>query len=128
MGAIGNKDNNGNFHFFTGVSIPEGLQMDLLWENSSPSSAFAAQTVTISRLNTYKIYYISFSTGSQSAIAKIGDGCNAMYWNRDYTGAQYWRIISSSIENNSITFDNCYRIDKLLDNTTLIPLKIYGIK
>ena len=73
MGAIGNKDNNGNFHFFTGVSIPEGLQMDLLWENSTNQTG--TYSFTLSHPYTdYKYIEIIYKTRDATNVTNATTG------------------------------------------------------
>jgi hypothetical protein len=113
----------------------ENFEPVLLWENQNPSSSFAEQTVNLKEtLANYRFYEIVFkfstTTNYCKTTGKIPIECdcildNASNLNRFRTG-----IINSS--KNGIKFNtgqifNSYGVNST-DNTTTIPLAIYGIK
>lgn len=111
------NDNQGN----------DGITMDLLWENSSPSSAFAAQTVTLNKnVNDYKYFIASFSGG---AIIALLDNTNTVFqWQSTYRLILNRTVIINN--NNTATFGpGRVTISEYREqNDQQIPFKIYGIK
>ena len=109
------------------------LNMDLLWTNASPSSSFAAQTVSLN-LSNYKFVYIAIN----DRISQPNNIDNALLMNAAgqstnilsyyaYT-TTYSRIII--VRENGIQFGNEHSnsYDGPIENKMLIPTHIFGIK
>lgn len=112
----------------------------LLWENASPTSAFAAQTVSLD-LSSYDAVEIvcRYSTTDDARIRYICDVGNSasMYWfYRTATNGYYMGVRSRtnvSASTTGATFDTC--MGKPVNSSTsnandgyIIPIEIYGIK
>ena len=110
-----------------------GASYALLWQNASPGSSFAAQTVTVDLNGFSEVMVISnFSTGTQNlnppVIAPIIDGsklalnCASGSYNR--VGA---RVGTIDLSAPGIAFAGA-NYNGSADNTYCIPLYIYGIR
>lgn len=97
----------------------------LLWTNSSPSSSFSAQTVTISGLSDYALKAIEFG-GIDRGDAYCGV---TMMGNVEKDYRMVWGDVSrkATLSGNSISFANASYGDVDF-NDGLIPIRIYGIK
>ena len=107
--------------------LPDGLQMDLLWKNASPTSGFALQTISLD-LSKYKAVVIS----------TIATTTNVNYYdNFLYIDGRYKRltvpddtllfrvgVIASEI---GVSFGHGYR-NSSEDDTCCIPSYIYGVR
>ena len=117
--------------------LPDGLQMDLLWTNASPTSNFAGQTITVN-LSDYKGYYIKLKTYASDS-------------NRFVTALVYPKsniyspmvLFSSPVKlaKRNVTYvtDSSLQISDnelyttgststSVDNAALIPYQVYGVK
>lgn len=101
----------------------------LLWENSSPGSSFAAQTIPLD-LSAFDSVMIDswFSTATQRVIPatffKVGEDfalCSG-YGGGNRIGSRY-----GGSSTTGITFEAGYYNGAQAD-TSLIPLRIYGVK
>lgn len=119
----------------SGVSISgvggSGMSMDLLWTNSSPTTAFASQTVSLD-LNNYEYVYIvaRATTGEayySSFIVKVGAAEQLLC-----VATTYLRKRNASVTTSGVTFDGGYNqasVNSWDGNTSsAIPYQIYGIK
>lgn len=105
----------------------------LLWENASPSSAFAPQTLTIANLSSYQWYEILYrfhTTGDMTLTesAEVGTGT---VMNMCDMGSIYRRIVTYQANGLTISSAEGTKISGVIniaDNKYLIPAKIYGIK
>ena len=119
------------------------LQMDLLWENSSPTSEFTAQTVTIEDMSEYKIlmfvvfqyvYQSASSTSIQSYLMPIiiGKSTTMSFPAWLDTGATTYYRTATIDTNTTISFENGTYLNSATsigsDSTKVIPYQIYGIK
>lgn len=102
--------------------------VDLLWENASPTSEFAEQSISID-LSAYKIIYITMfghvNTQNESYSMFIIDK-NKGYVFVGWYGAQYSER-SVSITNSRVYFANG-KTGGAVNNNYLIPYRIYGVK
>lgn len=114
-----------------------GVSMKLLWENASPSSSFAKQTLSLSTLGgkKYPMYMVTVAgnhnelipSGKTATFYTIGDLMNY----DEYANIQYRPIVCN--EDGSITIGQAYykMVNAKPYNTTdgaLVPLRIYGIE
>ena len=116
------------------ANLEQGITMDLLWTNASPTSQFAAQTVSISNLQDYALIMIrsKFSSGAYESIVGFyktatGSTCTIAGTN-NVIGAR-----DITINNNSISFKvgterATYNGGQSTNNNICIPVEIYGIK
>ena len=109
------------------LSESGGLKLTKLWENASPKSAFAAQTVSLD-LSAYHyvvIEDINLTLDSplivSSRIYKVGE--RSMFTGLFGTALSY-RFFQTN--ENGITFNAGYRPSQD-DNTRNVPYRIYGI-
>lgn len=110
------------------------ISMELLWENASPTSAFAAQTINISDLQDYDLIMVraKYSIGaypSFTAFYKTTIGENnsinivvSSIVNRGFV------IKSDSISFNEANILANYAGSSSVNNNVCIPIEIYGIK
>lgn len=114
-----------------------GTGMDLLWENASPSSSFAAQTISVINISDYRfvILDIKDSYGSNRRYGHIIfeniEDVEQTYRLIGASGALYDRNIV--IKTNGIEISACNKKASLSGSYTtttsdLIPVRIYGIK
>lgn len=115
-----------------------GMQMELLWENASPTSEFAAQTLNLD-LSEYALIaiqvYINSTTDNlyipQFYFIKVDEECTINFtYPYDYI---YSRAISMYSPGELYfwpgTYHNSYGSNNYtIANNLLVPIKIYGIK
>lgn len=105
----------------------------LLWENASPNSAFAPQTLAIANLSSYQRYTILYRFHTTLDIyltesAEVGAGTII---NMCDVGNVYRRNVTYQANGLTISGAEGTRISgavDIADNKYLIPVKIYGIK
>lgn len=102
-----------------------GYQMELLWENASPSSKFPAQTIEFED-GGYDLFEVHFAktneTGKQTDSIKFPVG-QAVHIRQYYdSGDNFSRNITASTA-TSVTFDASNYMTQGVN-----PLRIYGIK
>lgn len=130
-----------------------GATFTLLWSNASPSSAFASQSVSISKLGNYSFVVICFYAFGRSNCDTIGGTCSAIFKtenmltslggvNANSGGAVaftqeidggYQTIIARGVHmmSNKIFFGNGNYLGNGSLNTSnsyMVPYKIYGVK
>lgn len=111
------------------------VSMELLWENASPNSEFAAQSIDVNTTG-YDLIYIQSTGGISDVIAKQGDGVGCALvnvWARptnSYYAERYFQIY-----NLSVKFEDAYQqsikpqvLDAFVINSKCKPYRIYGIK
>ena len=107
--------------------VNSGLKMDLLWENASPTSTFAPQTISLN-FSHYKLIliYFNFAINDQaktSALAKM----LGLYSVIDKSGNNIVGRTFEIRDNNIIRFDSA-QYGTNTNNDFLIPSVIYGVK
>lgn len=116
-------------------TLEQGVQIELLWENASPTTAFAAQTISLD-LNDYdeiRIDYRPFydKTNLKSETCKIGGSAilDLVMSNMGYVNAStvFVGFRGLSATTTSVTFNGGYNYSAT-DDRCCIPLAIYGIK
>ena len=108
------------------------IEPTLLWENGSPTSAFAGQTITTSDMSAYKYIVVEYkyyyqNWGNQFMKVRFDvskDYClTGNNWQYD-SASRSFRFTSSAV-----SFSKAYKYDTTAiaeDNQLLIPLRIYG--
>lgn len=127
----------------TAVVTDKGQHTDLLWENASPTAAFAAQTVSLD-LNGYDEVEISYrvhswdgsteATGQKSVVIPVGDV--GILDNACMANAASYYVMSktriATVSTTGIAFKGAYvsrtSTSPNGDNNGCVPLEIYGIK
>ena len=113
----------------------DAMHWDLLWENASPTSEFAGQTIELNLTN-YDAIYCDFVATSgniiQSVIMKKGEGAYSRYVSSNGSNVR-WYHRQTIVDIAGITFnDGVYFTQGTSGNTSintyLIPYHIYGIK
>lgn len=121
-----------------------GINMDLLWTNSSPRSEFTEQTVSLN-LSKYKLIIISVLVRDELKVfdfSKIGNtlqidaSINVHYESAEPEGAIYYLACRyATISDSGILFSNSYMKantgvsgTRYNANGFLIPQEIYGVK
>ena len=111
-------------------------KMDLLWENASPTSAFAAQTISLN-LADYDAILVRYNgSGYQNVVANttrcdlffIGGG-DGMLIIPTFTNIFGTRQLT--VSTTGIVFSTGYHIagsTNSANNYAAVPMKIYGIK
>lgn len=126
-GLAGSSGSNSENNDSSGVN-----SLEILWENTSPSSAFAGQTITLND-NTCDFFLIQFKTDQnyahicdtvlikvgETAIASLVAGSSGLQ-----SGSKYFnnRLITASTQ-NSVTFSGAWG-----DATHVIPVRVLGVK
>ena len=121
-----------------GINIENigAIKMDLLWENASPNSEFAAQTLNID-FSEYEYAYISFKNDTDAYLrnifAKVGETTSAL---TGFTGHNGNYFISTArgftVNDTNILFEYGSGATSVssctLQNWAMIPQRVYGIK
>ena len=105
----------------------------LLWENASPNSAFAPQTLTIANLSSYQEYAIlyRFHTTLDMNLTESAEVGAGTIMNMCDAGSIYRRNVTYEASGLTISGVDGVKISgavNVTDNRYLIPAKIYGIK
>ena len=104
-----------------------------LWENASPNSAFAPQTLTIANLSSYQEYIIlyRFHTTLDMNLTESAEVGAGTIMNMCDAGSIYRRNVTYEASGLTISGIDGVKISGVVnvtDNRYLIPAKIYGIK
>lgn len=105
------------------------ISITQIWENGSPESSFAAQTVPLD-LNGYALVLVVFAlqtTYPNTTITAVGVvdkavSTNPYYYNSEYSLYRFFRA-----NDTGLYFDVGYR-NSTTNNNVLIPRNIYGFK
>lgn len=108
------------------------MQTKVLWTNSSPTSAFAAQTITVENMSEYQYIMVQIRHSTVTSINTsniffneygIDNGIYSSFI-EDYICGRAAIIRTST----TIQFDTAYKGNNQTDSSLCIPLKIIGIK
>lgn len=114
------------------------MRMELLWENASPTSEFAAQTLTFdddgyTEVEVHALWSISYYGFGMAKFTK-GETINAKRLDV-VNGADTFRIVTCKWEDGKIkvtfttaTYYGSYNGNASSSTTHCIPTQIYGIK
>jgi hypothetical protein len=115
-------------------SVDGGIQADLmtkLWENDSPSSAFAAQSITLASSD-YDFLIWVYNANNESTISastmhpKGGIADMSFYFATSNVPAR--TRTANYIDDTHYSVRACYTTTSATNNTYNIPIAIYGIK
>jgi hypothetical protein len=110
------------------------LRFDLLWQNASPSSSFAGQTITVPGLAQYDFALIVASHGGS---IMCNDGIKHAIMDGEYgSSGLFIRLREITITGESVSFDNCGALSVINSNEVYsqegnkfcIPHFIYGLR
>lgn len=107
----------------------KGVSITQIWENASPTSSFAAQTISID-LDDYDFVFITSASSSGATKYSIYWGAvgGAILMNYVYYTSQ---LISQNraltVNPDSIDVANCTS-NAAINNSVLVPIEIYGAK
>ena len=113
------------------------LKMNLLWENLSPSSDFAAQSIEIANLMTYDYLIITskmFKNGTgvfqyqNTSIMNVAIGAGCTLRSNLYDTNPRDRNVLIETGNNIYFSDAIFEDGTAVYNNYCIPLQIYGLK
>lgn len=108
----------------------------LLWENASPTSAFAAQTVQLN-LSSYDAVFIYYQNSTPksygSPIILVGTPEYVFRFSSNNGNNQRYFTRSATVTTSGVEFSACQYFQQgssngTAQNTDLVPVKIYGIK
>lgn len=108
------------------------VKMNVLWENSNPSTAFSAQTLNNLGLSDYDFIGIEFKT-YYGTISSYLQYFKNIVLSRNFINITYYAngvnttIRGFTINQTSIVFEDCYSNGNS-SNDNGIPVRIYGIK
>lgn len=103
------------------------LQGKIVWTNSSPTSSFGAQTITLSEsLSGYDFYEILFMQSTADTrmmtTGKIPVGYGTiLLW---FATTNFYRPTDTTVSGNTITFLDCKNGSNVIDNTRTIPMYV----
>ena len=106
------------------AGIGTGVKMELLWENASPKSAFAAQSVTVDGMSNYNLFYFAFRHG----ILDPEHETTALIM------ANRWFVPSFREYHRYMNFTETGftagtgQVDATTNNGAMVPWRLYGIK
>jgi len=110
-----------------------GVSFDLLWTNPSPSSSFAAQTVSVD-LSDYSYFIVDclFYTGDQDlfipwSFFPVDEKKHYLQISNDTVNRTGGRTASYNDANKKISFAAAH-YNGATNNGYIIPFRIYGIK
>ena len=106
-----------------------GIQMKKLWQNASPTSNFAAQTINLD-LSEYNEVIISMCSGSNAGLIgnyffKVGSGTQITYGAGAYMGRRNFKVTTSGV---TVEGGSKYEDSWSDSNAYQKPYAIYGIK
>ena len=105
--------------------LPDGLQMDLLWTNASPTSSFGQQTLNLD-FTKYDFVLVQFkasATASGLFHAFIQKGTFIV--NSSFDSLVYRYL---TLSDTSIVFENAISQGTGTTNHLCIPYKVFGVK
>lgn len=127
----------GNLAFYNGDTLASGvdpisigIDMDLLWENASPTSSFSAQTISLD-LSEYRLIFVvckgdTGDTNYPTALAEFNTLTQIGTFN-GYTRFRTFTATATGVQFGGGYKQTSYSNDSS-DNSATIPYKIYGIK
>ena len=123
-----------NGECITGLGVSNNIPANgtLLWTNSSPSTSFSAQTITIENSDNYRYIQVDSIGGSTVPLTSFS---TQIYKNNtsnalsSYYTDGYISVRLMKISGNNITFGTGYigQNSQTSSNNYCIPLRIYGL-
>ena len=127
-------ENKENPHGVTAAQLG-AMSMELLWENASPNSAFAGQTINLD-LSGYEFVYIAVSDYYADAICRVGKSSllqTILDVYASYNGYFIACTRSFAVTDSGVVFSSGYQKSSGQNtsseaNGRNVPIRIYGIK
>lgn len=116
-------------------TVKVGLDMDLLWTNSAPTSSFSAQTVSVD-LSKYSLVLLLMNgddtTQKYYIFAPLGETTSYQYQSEASTGV-WFHFRSITATTSGVTFGDAYdhaynSWGRSTNNLRAIPYQIYGVR
>lgn len=111
--------------------------LDLLWTNASPTSSFAAQTITID-LSSYDLVLIEFVANATASVGSALYSCFTGILEVGtfgtiisfilYNGSFFNYFRKATVSTSGVTFEGGYATNNQANDAFAVPLKIYGFK
>ena len=119
----------------TNTALQKKAEFTLLWENASPTSAFAAQAIDLD-LSTYNSVFVQAKceNGKNSwvspVITPVGSGgdFSAFAASGAYDAYRFFGTSASNVNFGDASFWSETDNASYKDNRFLIPMRIYGVK
>lgn len=110
------------------ISMP-GVTMQALWQNSSPTSAFAAQTVQVdlSKYDGILLFFLATTTDTNRMSSMICLKGYKSVFSDVVVGATAIRSRTATVSNTGVEFSTGYN-NTSSNTSSAIPYKFYGIK
>lgn len=110
-------------------TVKVGVDMDLLWTNSAPTSSFSAQTLNIN-MNDYSMVLIVVTSRTDldirfTALFKVGT--YAARLSTTFIGTNVYTTRNVNLTSASLGFEGGYN-GTTSNNSYCIPLYIYGVR
>ena len=109
------------------IKNPYRMAMEKVWENDDPSVAFASQTISVD-LSEYVLCMLQFKTYNNSGNTDLTVPVTGYQWRAEMwtsTSQLYTRL--ATVRTNGVVFGGGYS-NGSVDNLSLVPFRIYGIK
>ena len=112
-------------------TVKLGIEMELLWTNSSPTASFSAQTITLD-LSEYQAVIIIFrwDNATSEYLERFYAKGNSVVITESFARGTYGvtgRYINN-ITNSGVEFGNGIQNSWASNNNNMIPYQIYGIR
>lgn len=115
--------------------LPDGLQMDLLWTNASPTSAFSTQQISVNKDRYHALLFLfkRGTSGDQYVSELVPNSTRVWIVTAYNAGLGLLTSRQFVVEDGStITFRNGYKqigfgSDTISDDL-VVPYQIYGVK
>ncbi len=132
--VVGFTSSWGKFGYTSLAQLKSSLNMKILWTNASPTSTFAAQTITVDGLSDCSCIAILFNqSGAREFVCiqhkSVSGSLNTTVSSAYYaSGAPYVtsRQVTTSFTNGKITFGAGYQQD-YTSNDRAIPIAVIGL-
>lgn len=110
-------------------TVKVGLDMDLLWTNSAPTSSFSAQTLSIDMSDYNMIFVIATSRTDLDVrfTALFNVGTYTARLCTTFTGTNVYTTRNVNLTSASLGFEGGYN-GSTANNSYCIPLYIYGVR
>lgn len=105
--------------------------IELLWENASPTSNFAEQTIQLGDLSDYDFLDFHYKLATDNEVCASMRVRIGFQYMLSFGSGYYNRVTSRQVTieaNGAITFATAYAGSKTATAASIIPIVIYGIK
>ena len=115
---------------YNGVDVPLAAQPELLWTNASPTSAFAAQKMTMpAGYDGYLIEAIGYASYTLKYVEYYSRNESKFFTTSATDLLSSIRSVRAiNIDGDTIDFGGCYVDTGYVNNQYTLPLRIWGVK